>query len=174
MRLLGILSLQILLGLWVGAVLIVTADLKADYQKYQEKLKQQTNPVGKTKVLIKMSEIDLKEALAQVQSGNLDEADKFLIRYTGVIRQATQILKDSNRNAQKNPAGFRDFEISLHLQLRRLNDLKEYYAYDQQKIVEKAAEVAQKAQQDMLLAIFGPENLRKPEEKKGDRTKGPK
>lgn len=168
---LGFVVLQVLLGLLYVAIQCAAGDLKADYQKYQEKLKQETNPVGKTKALIKMSEIDLKEALAQVQAGNLDDADKYLTRYIGVIHQASEILKNSNRNAQKNPAGFREFEISLHLQLRKLNDLREYYAYDQQQIIGKAAEVARRAQQDMLLAIFGPENIRKPEEKKGNPPK---
>ena len=158
--------LTIVLSLFSGTECHAGDDLAAEYQKLQVKLKQQTNPVGKTKVLIKMSDIDLKEATQHARKGDLLEADQFLLRYVDVVRQAGTVLKTSQRNAQKNPAGFREFEIALHHQLRKLNDLEDNIPYDQQQAIEKAKETARIAQQEMLLAIFGADNLRPPPEQR--------
>jgi hypothetical protein len=166
MKLLVFFVLQVVLVFFSAKITCTAADLDVQYRKYQEKLKQETNPVSKTKILIKMSAIDLKEAAVQVRAGNLEEADRFLIRYADDVHQAQEILKNSARNAQKNPSGFRDLELSLHQQLRKLNDLKDSYPYDQQKNLEKALETAKAVQQEMLLAIFGPENLQMPEDRR--------
>ena len=98
-----------------------------EYERQQEKLSHEGSPVGKVKILIKMSEISLKEVVDFVKKRDLVEADKSLIRYNDVIRQADEVLKSSHRNAQKNPAGFKEFEISLRKQLRKLADLKLSY-----------------------------------------------
>ncbi len=171
MRLFGSISLQVSLSLLLAAIQCAASDLQADYQKFQEKFNRETSPVGKTKALIKMSEIDLKGALSEAKARNLEEADKYLTRYIGVVRQASEVLKLSNRNAQKNPTGFKDFEIALSQQLRKLNDLKEYYPYDHQQTIEQAIEVARGAHQEMINAIFGLENSRRSEEKKRDQPK---
>jgi len=171
MRLFGSIGLQVSLSLLLAVIQCAALDLNADYQKLQEKSKREANPVGKTKALIKMSEINLKLALSEAMGRNLEGADKYLTRYIEVVHQASGVLKLSNRNAQKNPTGFKDFEIALSQQLRKLNDLKEYYPYDHQETIEQATEVARGAHQEMINAIFGLENSRKAEEKKHDQPK---
>jgi len=132
-----------------------------EYQKQLEKLQRETSPVAKAKIWIKMSEIDLDEAAQRIKDGELDDANKFLTRYIDVIRQANETLKNSQRNAQKNPAGFKEFEISLRKQLRKLADLKLSYPFEQRQKIEEAIAGAESAQGDMLQAIFGPENTRR-------------
>jgi hypothetical protein len=129
-----------------------------EYQKQQDKLSRETSLVGKVKVLIKISELDLNEASHRVKKGDLLEGDRFLKRYTEVITQTSKILKDSNRNAQKNPAGFKDFEMALRKQLRKLADLKLSYSFDQQETINQAITTAESAKEQMFQAIFGPEN----------------
>src|SRR5262249_36486498 len=129
-----------------------------EYQKQQNKLSRETSVVGKAKVLIKMSDLDLSEASHRVKKGDLVEADRFLKRYTDVITQTSQTLKASNRNAQKNPAGFKDFEIALRKQLRKLADLKLSYSFDQQETINQAITTAESAKEEMFQAIFGAEN----------------
>ncbi len=135
--------------------------LEIEYQKQLERLSRQTNPVGKTKVYIKMSQIDLDLASDEIKKGNLDEADKFFVRLTDVIQQAQRTLKASGRNAQKNPSGFKELEIALRRHLRRLSDLKTNYPFDQQEKISQAISTAESAKEEMLLAIFGPENTRR-------------
>ena len=136
-----------------------------DYERQQEKLLHEASPVSRVKILIKMSEINLEEVGHFVKKGNLGEADKFLIRYSDVIHQADEVLKSSHRNAQKNPAGFKEFEISLRKQLRKLTDWKLSYPVDQQEKISQAITSAELAKEDMFQAIFGPENVRRGKDK---------
>ena len=130
----------------------------AEYQKQVAKLSRETNPIARVKVLIKMSHLDINEVDHLVKKGDFREADRFLKRYAEDIKQAAQTLKDSKRNAQKNPAGFKDFEIALRKQLRRLEDLKLNYSFDQQEAINQALTVAESAKEQMFQAIFGAEN----------------
>jgi hypothetical protein len=139
-----------------------------EYQKQQDKLSRETSPVGKVKILVKMSELDIGEVSHWVKKGNLPEANRFLSQYVAVIRQANETLKSSNRNAQKNPAGFKDFEISLRRQLRKLLDLKPGYPFDQQQPVNEAIAAVESVKEEMLRAIFGSENTG---HRKGDNRK---
>jgi hypothetical protein len=129
-----------------------------EYQKQAEKLAGETSPIGKVKVLIKMSDLDIGKVGHWLKKGNLLEADEFLNRYRKVIKQISEILKASNRNAQKNPAGFKEFEIALRRQLRKLADLKLNYSFDQQEAISQAIATAESAKEEMFQAIFGPEN----------------
>jgi len=122
-------------------------------------------------VLVKMSDLDTNEASHWVKKGNLLEADRFLNRYTEVIKQTSQVLKGSNRNAQKNPVGFKDFEIALRRQLRKLVDLKPRYPFDQQEAIDQAITTAESAKEQMIQAIFGPENAGRGKDRRTEKSK---
>jgi len=143
-----------------------------EYQKQQDKLSRETSLVGKVKVLIKISELDLNEASQRVKKGELLEADRFLKRYAESITQTSKILKDSNRNAQKNPSGFKDFEMGLRKQLRKLADLKLSYSFDQQETINQAITTAESAKEQMFQAIFGPENASRRKDRNDQTEKG--
>jgi hypothetical protein len=143
-----------------------------EYQKQQDKLSRETGPIGKVKVLIKMSDLDLNNASHRVKKGNLLEADRFLKRYTEVIKQINQTLKGSSRNAQKDPSGFKDFEIALRRQLRKLADLKLNYSFDQQEAINQAITMAESAKEQMFQAIFGPENAARRKDRNATTEKG--
>jgi hypothetical protein len=132
-----------------------TAD---EFEKHQERLSRETSPLGRVKILIKMSDLTIGEVNHWVKKGNLLEADRFLKRYVEVIKETHKTLKSSNRNAQRNPAGFKDFEISLRRQLRKLADLKLNYSFDQQEAINEAIAAAESAKEEMLREIFGSEN----------------
>jgi len=147
--------------LFVSTVYLSEDKPTKEYERQREKLLHESSPVAKVKILIKMAEINLEEAGDSVRKGNLGEADKFLIRYSEVIHKADELLKSSHRNAQKNPAGFKDFEISLRKQLRKLADWRLSYPVDEQQKISEAITSAEAAKEDMFQAIFGPENIRR-------------
>lgn len=129
-----------------------------DLVQQQEKLNRETSVVGKVKALIKISDIHLRSASQDVKKVSLAAADRNLELYKGSVEKALEMLKTSRRNAQKNPAGFREFEISLRKQLRLLDDLRSYYSFDQVQTIDAAISVAKTAQEAMFAEIFGPEN----------------
>jgi hypothetical protein len=139
--------------------------LKKDLVQQQEKLSRETSAVGKVKALIKISDIHLRSASQDVKKNSLAAADRNLELYKDSVDNALQTLKSSRRNAQKNPAGFKEFEISLRKQLRVLDDLRSQYSFDQVQTIDIAIAAAKAAQDAMLAEIFGPENTGRRREK---------
>jgi len=139
--------------------------LKKELVEQQEKLNRETTPIGKVKALIKISDIHLRSASQSSKKNDLAEADRNLELYKKSVKDALETLKLSRRNAQKNPAGFKEFEISLRKQLRVLEDLKSHYSFDQTQTIESAIAAAKEAQKAMFAEIFGPENTGRRREK---------
>jgi hypothetical protein len=143
--------------LWCPGSVCSDERLKKELLQQQEKLNRETSPVGKAKALIKISDLHLQLAADAVKT-DFGKADHLLVQYTESVNQALAVLKSSGRNAQKNPAGFKQFEISLRKQLRLLDDLKSHYPYDQVETIDRAIQAAKSAQEEMFAQIFGVEN----------------
>ncbi|MCI0419584.1 MAG: hypothetical protein L0312_10235, partial [Acidobacteria bacterium] len=161
------------LACW-GSLLFGDESRKKELVQQQERLSRETNPIGKVKVLIKISEIHLRSAGQSVKKGDFTAADRDLVPYKETIGQALETLKSSRRNAQKNPAGFKEFEISLRKQLRVLDDLKSHYSFDQAQTIDAAIAAAKAAQDAMFAELFGPENTGRRKEKDPSRQLGQK
>lgn len=131
---------------------------KAELRKQQERLQRETGAVGKVKAFIKISEVHLRAAARAVKRGGFAEADQFLNQYMESVENGLKTIKSSGRNAQKNPAGFKEFEISLRKQLRALDDLKSQYSIEEVATADQAVRAARSAQEAMLAEIFGAEN----------------
>jgi hypothetical protein len=130
-----------------------------NYLKLEQKLKTTTDPIGKAKTLIPMADFQLKGAAHQAKKSNFTEADQSLSRYRAIIHQTQEILISSGKNAQKNPTGFKDFEIALRRQLRTLDDMRLAYPYEQAQKLNETIEDAKAAQESMLVKIFGEGNF---------------
>ena len=159
------------LPVWFSFVLISSTclcddKLASEYSKLQDRLTRENNPVGKVNILIKMSNINLQSAAQWIKKEEFNEASLHLKKYSGVINQALETLKASHRNAQKNPSGFREFEISLRKQLRILADLKSHYSFDRTDDINQVIATAESAQEAMFVEIFGEENTGRGKEKK--------
>ena len=87
-------------------------------------------------------------------------------RYQEIIHQTQEVLQSTGRNAQKNPAGFKEFEIALRRQLRALEGLQSAYSYEQALKLNETIEHAKSAQENMLEQIFGEGNFGKRKEAK--------
>ena len=163
-----------LFALTWSSVLVCKDSLRKDLVKQQEKLNRETSVVGKVKALIKISDIHLRSARQEIKKSELTAADRDLDLYKESVERALEMLKSSDRNAQKNPAGFKEFEISLRKQLRVLDDLRSHYSFDQVQTIHAAITTAKAAQEAMLEEIFGPENTRRRREKESRNSGQPK
>jgi len=130
-----------------------------DYLKLEQKLKTTTDPIHKVKILIKLSDFQLRDAALKAKKTDFTEADQYLSHYLETILQTQNILKSSGRNAKKNPAGFKEFEIALKRQVRALEDLRSVYPYEQADKVNGTIQDVKAAQENMLLQIFGEGNI---------------
>ena len=153
-------SLPACLAILSLAVPVLAQDTKLErrYQGQQGKLKRQGNSVKKVKILIRMSAIDLEIVSRRVRRGLYSEADRILERYAGTVGRADQVLKDSKRDPQRKPGGFKHLEISLRKQLRQLADLRDRYPFDRQQVIDRTIACAEAVKQGMIAALFGPDN----------------
>ena len=158
-------SLPIFALTWSDQLVFGEDSLKKDLVQQQEKLNRETSAVGKVKALIKISDIHLRSASQDVKKGSLAAADRNLELYKESVEKALKTLQSSRRNAQKNPAGFKEFEISLRKQLRVLDDLRSHYSFDQVQTIDATIAAAKAAQDAMFAEIFGPENTGRRKEK---------
>lgn len=153
-------------SLWVCLVILSLAipvlawdtKLERKYQGQQAKLRRQGNSVKKVKILIRMSAMDLEFVSRRVGRGLYSEADRILERYAGTVGRAEQVLKDSKRDPQRKPGGFKHLEISLRKQLRQLADLRDLYPFDRQQVIDRTIACAEAVKQRMIAALFGPDN----------------
>ena len=156
------------------AILALTAPLLAResklerrYQGQQGKLSRQGNSVKRVKILIRMSAIDLEIVSHRVRRGLYSEADRILERYASTVGRAERVLKDSKRDPQRKPAGFKHLEISLRKQLRQLADLRDRYPFDRQQVIDRAVACAEAVKQRMITALFGPDNTGRSRDRAG-------
>ncbi len=156
------LLVSITAALLINPLSAADSKLERQYQSQQGALKRQGNVVKRVKILIKMSSIDLRLVSRRVKKGLYSEADRLLMRYIENIRQAEQVLKDSKRNPQRKPGGFKHLEISLRKQLRQLADLQDLYPFDRQMAIDRTIGCAEAVKQRMIAALFGADNTGRP------------
>ena len=127
-------------------------------EKERQNLARQTDPVGRTKTEIRISEILLTLVSDAVQSGEIEAMEKRLDEYTAAIQDAHQTMMKTGRDAHRRPGGFKDLEIALRRQVRQLEDIGKGLTFDQRDPVDKAREQAADIRDDLLKALFGEQN----------------
>jgi hypothetical protein len=127
-------------------------------QKEIDKLTRQTDPVGRTKTEIKISEILLTMIGDAVRAGDMELMEMRLSEYMAAIQDAHQTMMKTGRDAHRKPGGFKDLEIALRRQVRQLEDIGQALAYDERQPVEKAKDEAADIRDELLKALFGEQN----------------
>jgi hypothetical protein len=75
-------------------------------------------------------------------------------QYTTAIQSARDSIVHSNRNATRNTAGFKDLEVALRQDIRRLQDVNAALTVDERPPVAHALEVANSIREELLRLIF--------------------
>ena len=127
-------------------------------QKEKANLNRQTDPVGRTKAQIKVSEVLLTLIGNAVQAGDMDLMQKYLGEYMAAIHDAHQTMMKTGRDAHRKPGGFKDLEIALRRHVRQLEDIGKALTFDEREPVDKAREEAADIRDDLLKALFGEQN----------------
>jgi hypothetical protein len=127
-------------------------------QKEKANLARQTDPVGRTKTQIKISELLLILVSDAVQAGDMDSMQKYIDEYVAAIQDAHQTMMKTGRDAHRKPGGFKDLEIALRRHVRQLTDIGKSLTYDEREPLEKAKQEAIDIRDDLLKAFFGEQN----------------
>ena len=127
-------------------------------EKERANLTRQTDPVGRTKTQIKISEALLTLISDAVQAGDMDLMHKYIAEYLAAIQDAHQTMMKTGRDAHRKPGGFKDLEIALRRHVRQLVDIGKALTFDEREPLDKAKDEAIDIRDDLLKALFGEQN----------------
>jgi hypothetical protein len=137
------------------------ADSLQSYQKLLAQLERENNPAEKGRTMLKLADWQLNQAILESGKEEWEKTDKLLVQYTDWIKDAqSRFHQEYLKAPKKNQNTFRQAEILLNKQLRRLENLKTNYSFDQQDRIRQAIAIADKTREDLLSYLFGEENVR--------------
>jgi hypothetical protein len=155
------LFLSLIVSLLIQTVFLSAADSQAEYQKLQSHLERENNPAQKGRLMLKLADWHLTQAIQESRQSDLQKVDEMLVRFTDWVKDAQDHFRQEFvASPKKGQNTFRQAEMLLNMQIRKLENLKTNYSFDQQQIISRAITVAQKTREDLLSYLFGEENVR--------------
>jgi len=133
------------------------AQSKAEEQLRKERLNltRTTDPVSRTKIQIKISDVLITLMTDAARSGEDKKAEQYLNDYSNTISDAHMTMMKTGKDAHKHPNGFKDLEISLRKQQSRLSDAGKLMDIDNREAVDKvrkqASDISDQLVKNMLL-----------------------
>jgi hypothetical protein len=113
-----------------------------------------TNPVDKTKSQIIISNILLDFVSSAARDGDFEGMRALLDQYGTAITAARDVMWESDRDALRNPAGYKDLELALRQHIRRLEELRRSLTIDEREAVDAAVTRAMNIRGEMIMKIF--------------------
>jgi hypothetical protein len=151
-----VVTLQVVLFLF-GVTLALGAtdqDRARLLEREREKFGKEHDPVTRTKIGIKISDILLEDVAESVKDGEYDVMEQQLTAYADTIETAHRSLIESGRNAAKKPSGFKELEIALRKHVRKLDDFGRVLNLQRRIALDKAKDLATGIRDKLLKALF--------------------
>ncbi len=117
-------------------------------------IQREKNPIKKAKLEIRLSKLELEQAVGSYDHHQLDSGKQQLAAFLGRVQDAWAILKSSGRNAASKPDGFMQLEIALREDARSLNDLRERVAYFNRAPIDQTIHQLNQLHSEVLIALF--------------------
>jgi hypothetical protein len=124
-------------------------------QRERASLSQTTDAVRRARGEMKISDLVLEFISDSVRADNVDSLDANINDYRAAILDARDSLVQSRRDPLRKPQGFRDVELALRRQSRRLDDLAKELPVEQRQQINKLIEEVKVIRNEMLNAILG-------------------
>ena len=143
--------------LFIGLCSYSVAQSKAEEQLRKERaeLARTKDPVGRTKIEIKISDLLITLMADAARGGDDKRAEQYLNDYSNTISDAHLTMMKTGKDAHKHPEGFKDLEISLRKQQSRLSDAGKLMDVDSRDAVDKvrkqASDISDQLVKTMLL-----------------------
>ena len=123
-------------------------------KQLEERIRTEHNPVKKAKDEIKLADLKLADAVGAYNSGDTQLGAKLVETFVEQMRSAWKTLQESGRKASKEPAGFKELDISLREDLRSLDDLGHKVSYFDRDPLLKAAQETDRLRSEVLQELF--------------------
>jgi hypothetical protein len=125
-----------------------------DPAKLEDEIQRETNPVKKAKLEIRLARVELQQGLDAYEHNQVKQGQQLLGVYLQEMTDSWKVLRNSGRNAAKNPSGFMELEIALRENARFLNDLEERVTYLEQAPIRKALGAMNELHSRVLMVLF--------------------
>ena len=116
---------------------------------------QRTNdPVGRTKIYIRISELRISFVGDAVGMGDFEMMEEHLEGYRTNIKDARDTMMNSGRDASRRSGGFRELEIALRQHMRQLDDIGDRLNFQYREPVDKAITEVSEVRDELLRVLF--------------------
>jgi hypothetical protein len=102
-----------------------TSELRSHFQN-------ESDPVNRAKLMLMLGESEFQDIRKDVDAGQTDDALGLLKLYRDEVQVCELSLDARKINAEKHPGGFKQLQISLRENLRRLNEISAEMTADDQ------------------------------------------
>jgi hypothetical protein len=134
---------------------------------------RESDPVQRAKLLARMGQQEFDAIDRDAAAKNLDRVLEQLRIYHEQVVQAHEGLVAAKIDASRKPAGFRQLEISLRENVRRLDDLAFSFPVEERQPFEQIREELAKIHDDLVDRLFSaPAHEESPKPPKPNKPKG--
>jgi hypothetical protein len=137
-------------SLALTAPLAAQSRLATDLARYE----QDSDPVHKSRDLVKLGDDQIEESRKQLKVGDDVGSLHTLEQYRDEIRHMAEALKSTGVDAEKKPAGFKELQISIRENVRRIDDLILSLPADKRPFFREVRTDLVKTQNDLIDALF--------------------
>jgi len=123
-------------------------------QKERTNLARTNNPVERTKINIKISDLLITMMTDAARAGDDKLVEQHIAEYANTIQDAHLTMLKTGKDAHKHPDGFKDLEISLRKQQRLLTDAGKLMDYEQRESLEKVRKLASDIDDQLVRVMF--------------------
>jgi hypothetical protein len=137
-------------SLALTAPLAAQSRLATDLARYE----QDSDPVHKSRDLVKLGDDQIEESRKQLKAGDDVGSLHTLEQYRDEIQHMAEALKSTGVDAEKKPAGFKELQISIRENVRRIDDLILSLPADKRPFFREVRTDLVKTQNELIDALF--------------------
>lgn len=124
------------------------------FEREQARLRRTTDPVGRTKVYIQISELLISFMGDSARAGNFEQMDEHVEEYRTAVTDAHDTMVNSGRDPARRSAGFKELEIALRQQVRRLDDIGSLLTFEYREPIEGLITEVTGIRDELIKALF--------------------
>ncbi|HEV3254578.1 MAG TPA: hypothetical protein VG033_09235 [Candidatus Acidoferrales bacterium] len=117
-------------------------------------VERERDPVRRAKLLAKLSYGEFSEFRRQAEAANYSEAQRILEGYRDAVLSTEKALAASHINAERNPAGFKELQISLRRGLRQIGETMVTLTPDEREPFEAIRKELERADKELIHQLF--------------------
>jgi hypothetical protein len=118
-----ILTTAVSLAILAGSSAAQGSPAQAAIAQYQNQFKNESNPVRRAKLMAKLGRAEFDLIRKDLAAGDYEAAVKVVKDYETEAAEVQKGLDSTGIDAEKNPSGFKEFQIAVRESIDRLNDV---------------------------------------------------